>query len=95
MIAAAEPSVLVGCREQASTSTRERNRTNVRVKRLLGMASTRWIWAEWGWQLESRVAEEGVERGQAQITAANAQPSLLLQVLEKGHDQRSVNLFEP
>ncbi len=45
-------------------------------------------------QFESRVAEEGVERGQAQITATNAQPSLLLEMIEKGHQQRSINLFE-
>src|SRR5205807_2095796 len=36
-----------GAASNASTSGRVRKCTSVRVKRLLGMARTRWIWAAW------------------------------------------------
>ena len=43
---------------------------------------------------EGRITKERVDGGQAQITAAGAQPSLLLQVIQKCYDQRSINLLE-
>ena len=66
----------------------------MRVNRLLGMASTRWICAAWVWRLEGGVTKEGVDRGEAQITAANAHALTLLQVIQKRHDQRGIDLLE-
>jgi hypothetical protein len=57
------------------------------------MASTRWICAEWAGGLERGVAKEGMEGGEAQIPAAHAQ-AVLLQTIQKRHDQRGVNLLE-
>jgi hypothetical protein len=47
-----------------------------------------------GWRLEGGVPEEGMDRGQPQITAPNAQALLLLQAIQKRHDQRGVDLIE-
>ena len=44
--------------------------------------------------LERRVAKEGMDRGQPQIPAANAHAVLLLQVIQKRHDQRGIDLLE-
>ena len=46
-----------------------------------------------GWCLERCVPEEGMERGEAQIPAANAQTAFL-QAIQKRHDQRSLDLSE-
>jgi hypothetical protein len=47
-----------------------------------------------GGYLEGRVAKEGVDSGQAYIPAAHAQPSMLLEMIEKRHDQRRIDLLE-
>ena len=43
---------------------------------------------------EGDVAKERVNGGEPQITAANAQPAALLEVIEKRHDQRRIDLLE-
>src|SRR5437016_12042615 len=45
-------------------------------------------------QLECRVTKERVDSGQAQITAANTQPPLLLEVIEKGGHQGCIDVLE-
>ena len=47
MISPAGPGALIGRGEQRIDLRTVRNWTNARVKRLLGMTSTRWICAEW------------------------------------------------
>ena len=47
-----------------------------------------------GWRLEGSVSKEGMERGEAQIPTADAQAVMLLQVIQKRHDQRGVDLLE-
>jgi hypothetical protein len=44
--------------------------------------------------LKGGVAEERADRRQAQMTTAGAEPAMLLQMLEKGHDQRGVEFLE-
>jgi len=44
--------------------------------------------------LKGGVAERGADRRQAQITTAAAEAVMLLQMLEKGPDQRGVELLE-
>jgi hypothetical protein len=46
-----------------------------------------------GRSLERGVAKEGLEGGEPQIPAANAQ-TVLLQATQKRHDQRGVNRLE-
>ena len=45
-------------------------------------------------QLERRVAKEGMDRGQSQIAASNAQAPAGLELVEERNDQRGVNLLE-
>ena len=47
-----------------------------------------------GWLFQRRIAEEGVDCGEAQIAAANADTATFLQVVQKRHDQRGVDLLE-
>ncbi len=47
-----------------------------------------------GWQLERGVAKEGMYCREAQITAAHAEATTLLQIVQKGHDQRCVDLLD-
>src|ERR1700730_5573725 len=47
-----------------------------------------------GGQLEGGVTKERVNGSQAQVAAANAQALMLLQVIEKRHDQGRIDLFE-
>jgi hypothetical protein len=45
-------------------------------------------------EFEGHVAKERVNSGEAQIAAANAQSPLPLELIEKRHDQRRVDLLE-
>src|SRR5699024_6455349 len=45
-------------------------------------------------KFERDVAEERVNRGEAQVAATYTQPALLLQVVEERDDQRRMDLFE-
>ena len=47
-----------------------------------------------GRQLERRVAEEGMDRGQSQIAASNAHAAAGLELIEERGDQRCVDLLE-
>jgi hypothetical protein len=44
--------------------------------------------------LKGGIAEEGADRRQAQITTTDAEAMMLLQILEKGQDQRGVEFLE-
>ena len=46
-----------------------------------------------GRQFEGRIAKERVERRQAQIPTADAE-AVTFEIIEKGHDQRGINLLE-
>jgi hypothetical protein len=56
------------------------------------MASTRWIWAEWA-GASNAAYRKGMDRGQPQIPAANAQ-AVFLQAVKKRDDQRGVDVLE-
>ena len=59
MIAPTRPGELIWSGKQGIDFRDEvRNWIKVRVKRLLGMASTRWICAEWAGASESRVSKK-------------------------------------
>jgi hypothetical protein len=45
-------------------------------------------------QLVCHVPKKGVDSGQAEVAAANSQAPLLLEVIEKGGDQRRIDVFE-
>ena len=47
-----------------------------------------------GRQLERRVAKEGMDRGQSQVAASNAQAATGLELLQERNDQRGVDLLE-
>ena len=47
-----------------------------------------------GRQLERRVAKEGMDRGQSQVAAPNAQAAAGLELLQERNDQRGVDLLE-
>jgi hypothetical protein len=44
--------------------------------------------------LEGRVAKERMNRREAQVTAADADTLMVLQVIKEGNDQRRVDLLE-
>src|SRR5881628_909930 len=44
-----------------------------------------------GWHFEGSVPEEGMDRRQPQIPAANAQALMLVQAIQERHDQRGID----
>ena len=47
-----------------------------------------------GWRLEGRIAEKGADGSQPEIATARGDSATLFQVVEKGNDQRRIDLFE-
>ena len=47
-----------------------------------------------GWHFEGSVPEEGMDRRQPQIPAANAQALMLVQAIQERHDQRGIDFLE-
>jgi hypothetical protein len=95
VIAPAEPGALIGSGEQGiDLLTREEADQGPR-EALAGDGKHTLDLRGMGGCLEGRVTKERVNGGQAQITASNAQPSLLFQMIEKRHNQGGIDFFEP
>ena len=94
MIAATRPSVLIRSSQQGIYfRTREKVDQSPR-ETLAGDGQHALDLGRVGWRLEGGVPEEGMDRRQPQIPAANAQALLLLQTIQKCHDQRGIDLLE-
>ena len=94
MIAPARPGALIRSGQQGiDFRTREKLDQGAR-KTLAGNGEHPLDLGGVGGGLEGRVPKEGMERGEPQIPAANAQAVLLLQAIQKRHNQRGVDLLE-
>ena len=94
MIAPAEPGVLIGRSEQRLDPRASEKVDQGPRKALAGDGEHALDLRGMSRRLEGRVPKERVDSGEPQIPAAHAQPSMLLDMIEKRHDQRSIDFLE-
>jgi hypothetical protein len=94
VVAPPEPGVAIRSGKQ-SIDFQTREETDERVREALaGDGEHALDLCRVGRQLKGSVTKERVNSGQPQVATANAQPLMLLEVIEKRCDQRCVDLFE-
>ena len=94
MVAPSEPSVPIWSSEQrVDLRTREETNQGAR-KALAGDGKHTLDLRRVSRELERDIAKERVNGGEAQIAAANTQPALLFQMIEKRDDQGCIDLLE-
>ena len=94
MVAPSEPGGLIGRTEQGIDFCTREEADQGTGETLAGDGEYTLDLCRMSRQLESDIAKERADRSQSQITAAYTQPPLLLQVIEKRHDQRCIDLLE-
>ena len=94
MIAPAEPGALIGCVEQGLDLRASEEMYLTPRKALVGNGQHALDLGGMVRQFERGISKEGVDGGQPQIPTACAQSAMLLQVIEKRHDQRGIDGLE-
>src|SRR5260221_95828 len=94
MIASPEPGVMVGGGEQSIDFQTREEADERACKALAGDGEHTLDLCRVGRQLEGGVAKERMNSRQPQIAAAHAHALMLLEVIEKRHDQGCIDLFE-
>ena len=93
MIASAEPGALIGRGEQSINFPTGEKLDQRPRETLAGDGQHTLDLCRVVGDFERRISKEGVECSEAEISTTNAQP-VLLQTIEKRHDQWGVNLLE-
>jgi hypothetical protein len=94
MIATAGPSVLIRCVQEREDLGSCQERDQFLLVSFVGNGQYTLDHRRCCGLLEGRVAEEGADRGQAQVAAASAVAARLLQIIEEGPNQWGVQIGE-